>query len=321
MFTFDWVAGLYGGADGNGDGQVTLEEAYRWAHFKTVEQTIGSRGGVQHPSYAFDLSGQGDVVLASTTRSSARIEWLPAETSGSYFVLDGERQLVLTAVLKPGDSTATLRVPPGRYQVRKREAGRELKLVVALGPGDQAQVRDSQMQAVPYVERARKGGEELLLQEHGPRLAVGMRAGLAAGMTAAIEAELDYRLRMGWSFLEPGLVWRSPHNDTLGVTHSEVALALAGGWASQFGRLRAAAGLQAGLLFFFGTVASRSIPAESVLPVGFSGALVVDLGLALTDSWSLTGYLRPGLMVLRAADEVRAKPTLAGGLSVGYVFR
>ncbi len=73
-------------------------------------------------------------------------------------------------------------------------------------------------------------------------------------MTAAVEVAGAYRLQMGWSFLQPGLGWRSPHYDTPTTIHSELEISLASGWASRFGRLRLAAGLQTGLLVFFDEV-------------------------------------------------------------------
>ncbi|MEL6545306.1 MAG: caspase family protein, partial [Myxococcota bacterium] len=63
FFTHYITSGLRGAADENLDGDVTLSEAYGYAYAYTVSRTIGTRGGVQHPTYRFDLRGAGNVVL------------------------------------------------------------------------------------------------------------------------------------------------------------------------------------------------------------------------------------------------------------------
>ena len=54
---------MRGDADRDHDGRVTLDEAYAYAYGRTVAATAATRAGAQHPTYAFDLKGAGDVVL------------------------------------------------------------------------------------------------------------------------------------------------------------------------------------------------------------------------------------------------------------------
>jgi len=44
---------------------------------------MGSRGGVQHPSYRFDLRGAGDVVLTDLRRGDSGLVF-PAEVQGEF---------------------------------------------------------------------------------------------------------------------------------------------------------------------------------------------------------------------------------------------
>src|SRR5262249_21875771 len=64
FFTHALVSGLLGAADENGDGKVTLDEAYRYAYESTLRASSRSLAGVQHPTFEYEVRGQGDVVLA-----------------------------------------------------------------------------------------------------------------------------------------------------------------------------------------------------------------------------------------------------------------
>src|SRR5438045_311950 len=62
-FSHHLASGLLGGADKSGDGQVTLFEAYAYAYDRTVADTAESAAGAQHPTFSYDLAGNGDLVL------------------------------------------------------------------------------------------------------------------------------------------------------------------------------------------------------------------------------------------------------------------
>src|SRR6185503_7024142 len=72
-FSHHLTSGLLGGADKSGDGRVTLSEAYAYAYDRTVADTADSTAGAQHPTFSYDLSGNGDLVL---TDVAARREGL-----------------------------------------------------------------------------------------------------------------------------------------------------------------------------------------------------------------------------------------------------
>ncbi len=62
-FSHHLASGLLGGADRSGDGRVTLFEAYAYAYDRTVADTAESAAGAQHPTFSYDLAGNGDLVL------------------------------------------------------------------------------------------------------------------------------------------------------------------------------------------------------------------------------------------------------------------
>jgi len=125
FFTHYMVSGLRGAADMSRDGRVTLNEAYQYAFSETLARTEATRGGAQHPSYDFQLTGSGDVVLTDLHGTSAMLD-IPKEVDGRLFVRDAEGHLV-AEVNKASGAALRLGLEPGEYTVtwqRKAELRR-----------------------------------------------------------------------------------------------------------------------------------------------------------------------------------------------------
>jgi len=121
FFTHHLEAALRGAADADGDGVVTLAEAFRYTAAQTVAGTAGTREGPQHPTYDFKMSGRGDVALSDLRRADAHLR-IPASPDSRY-VLRGPGGM-LVEVAGTG-SDVVLAVPAGRYGVERRsELGR-----------------------------------------------------------------------------------------------------------------------------------------------------------------------------------------------------
>ncbi len=116
FFTHHLEVALRGAGDADGDGLVTLAEAFRYTSAQTVSGTAGTRSGPQHPTYEFKMSGRGDVVLADLRRAEARLV-LPPDP-GTLYVLKGPKALLAEV---PGQGTRlSLALPAGRYAVERR---------------------------------------------------------------------------------------------------------------------------------------------------------------------------------------------------------
>ena len=116
FFTHHLDVGLRGAADADGDGQVTLSEAFRYTAAQTVAHTAGTQSGPQHPTYEFRMSGRGDVVLSDLRKADARLV-LPADPGSTWF-LRGPRGLLAEV---PGQAAPlALAMPAGRYAVERR---------------------------------------------------------------------------------------------------------------------------------------------------------------------------------------------------------
>ncbi|MCA9547472.1 MAG: caspase family protein, partial [Myxococcales bacterium] len=155
FFTHHLVSGLRGAADRSGDGVVNLEEAYTYAYHRTVSQTAGTRGGTQHPTFTYDLRGNGQVGL---TRLGGRGALLFAgDAAGRYLVYDRDRDLVVGEVDARRGHPTRLSVAPGRYVIKKRTADHLLLQDVAVAAAQQRAVGEGDFQAVAFDEDVTKG--------------------------------------------------------------------------------------------------------------------------------------------------------------------
>ena len=69
---------------------MTLEEAYRYAHETTVRSSSRTLSGTQHPTYRYELRGQGKVVLTDVRDKASRTTLIFPE-GRSYLVMQGSQ--------------------------------------------------------------------------------------------------------------------------------------------------------------------------------------------------------------------------------------
>jgi hypothetical protein len=131
FFTHNLEVGLRGAADADGDGLVTLGEAFRYTAAQTLSGTLATEAGAQHATYDFKMSGRGDVVLADLRRADARLV-LPRDPGVSY-VLRGAGSLL--AEVAGGVKPITLALPAGHYRIERRAAAGLARADLDLGQG------------------------------------------------------------------------------------------------------------------------------------------------------------------------------------------
>jgi hypothetical protein len=188
LFTHHLLTGLRGDADADGDGKVSLSEAYAYAFRRTV---AGAAGAGQHPAYAWDLSGTGELILTEPMAASSALVF-PASLSGRWVVASQPRPDVVAEVEKPAGRALRLAVPPGRYLVRKR-AGASTGLVeLELPYGGERQVREQDLTWRRYTEVSMKGGY-VALRSTALLALGGVETPPVAGTGARVGAALGYR--------------------------------------------------------------------------------------------------------------------------------
>ena len=116
FFTHHLEVALRGAGDADGDGLVTLAEAFRYTAARTLAGTASTEAGPQHATYEFRMSGRGDVVLADLRRAEAHLTF-PPDPRANY-VLRGPMNIVAEI---PGPASAvSLALPAGHYTVERR---------------------------------------------------------------------------------------------------------------------------------------------------------------------------------------------------------
>ena len=156
FFTHYLISGLLGAADVNGDGQITLAEAYRYTYESTLRATSRTLAGTQHPTFEYDLAGRGDIVLTSL-RDATRA-WLAFPGDGTYLVLRGGPDGPVVAEVGAHDRRRRLSVRPGRYYVRGRGQDFVLEGAIEVAAGAEHAVRDDELERIAYARLVRKGG-------------------------------------------------------------------------------------------------------------------------------------------------------------------
>jgi hypothetical protein len=156
LFTHYFTSALRGAADRNGDGRVSLFEAYSYTYERTLSASVSTNAGTQHPSQDIDLHGAGDVIL---TRPGGLTTGLVfgARLSGRYIVTSVPGGDLVAEIDKSPQRAMRLALPAGRYMIRKREGDFVRVGEVFVGPRGNAAVDDSAMEQAPYIEVTRRG--------------------------------------------------------------------------------------------------------------------------------------------------------------------
>ena len=121
-FTHHLVVGLRGAADADGDGGVTLSEAYRYAYNRTLVATASTAVGKQHVTLETKLRGKGEMVLTHPARASSTLV-LAAPMAAQVLVSRRANQAVVAELTKAPGKRMALALPRGQYVATVRRGG------------------------------------------------------------------------------------------------------------------------------------------------------------------------------------------------------
>jgi Caspase domain len=144
VFTHHLLSGLRGAADEDADQRVTVAEAYHYAYERTRADTATSRA-LQQPSFRYELSGQGEIVLTQLHTAQAQLR-IPRGRPQKYVILDAHELRLIAGVHASPDRDVWISLAPGNYRVKRVFANRieVASIRVALGPSidiDRAEYR------------------------------------------------------------------------------------------------------------------------------------------------------------------------------------
>jgi hypothetical protein len=175
FFTHYLVSGLLGAADASGDGRVVLEEAYQYAYDHTLRASSRTLAGTQHPTFRYDLRGQGQIVLTRVVAQRRAIVHLPE--GRSYLLFRDGADGPVVAEVGQGDAVRRLSVKAGRYFVRGRAQRYLLEGTVSLAGDSERLIADADLSRIDYARFVRKGVGDVRAV-HGPLIGVSARAAL-----------------------------------------------------------------------------------------------------------------------------------------------
>jgi Caspase domain len=189
FFTHAFNSGLLGAADADGDGRVTLEEAYRYAHDTTVRSSSRTLSGTQHPTFRYELRGQGKVVLTDVRDVATRATLIFPE-GRTYVVMEGSQSGAVVGEVSAASRSRRLSVRRGRYFVRGRLTDSLLEGELD-APGGEVRVTDDRLHKVAYARLVRKGGSDVT-SVHGPVAGYTVRSPMNNATTACQGAFVGY---------------------------------------------------------------------------------------------------------------------------------
>ena len=268
---------LVGAGDVDGDGRVTLEEAYRYASENTIRVTSTSFGGTQHPTFRYDMRGQGKVPLTTLWETSQNRGALVMPPGKPFLVFAGSSAGAVVGEVGTMDRARRISVKPGTYFVRGRGPDSLLEGSFAVATGETRDVREGELSHTAYARLVRKGSGRSASNEvqiggrlHSPLPnAEGWCYGAVVGYGIDWEVA-SVAIRVGGC----RALYEGPRFD--GST-SELTLDVRLTKALDLGRLSPFMGLEMGGVFFHQTFADSAAPAANT----FGGSVAGLLGLGL----------------------------------------
>jgi hypothetical protein len=196
FFSHHLVGGLRGAADRDGDDKVTLAEAYAYAYAQTLRSS-GRTMTLQHPTYRFDLKGQGEVVLTRRDVAGHRAGLLQLGPPALYLIFEEREGGAVAAEVAPPRADVTLALPPRRYFVQQRDPREYRHYQIEVRRGQTTRLQDHAYRTVRYDRLVRSRGAPIR-SVHGLLAMAGARGGLLDGEGVAPQAVLGYQADLPW---------------------------------------------------------------------------------------------------------------------------
>ena len=196
FFSHHLVNALRGAADRNGDGKVTLSEAYAYSYAQTLRSS-GQTLQLQHPTYAYDVKGSGDLVLTTLAGAEHNLGRLRLGEAGMYLVTEERESGAVVAELTTARNHGLIALPRGRYFIQRRGSYEYREYQAELLPGQEVDVSSLPYRSVRYDQLVRKrGGTRASV--HGLHLMLAGRGEILAGEGPTPNVVLGYAADLPW---------------------------------------------------------------------------------------------------------------------------
>jgi hypothetical protein len=198
FFTHHWIAALRGAGDGNGDGQVTLHEAFDYARALTIRDTAIYTASPQHPSFSIALHGRHDLPLSQLASANALLA--VDQRQGPLELIHLDSGVVVLEIPK-GERSMRLAVAPGRYLLRRRTPQNTWAHELVVQPGQTEHIDEARLTLVGSPRLAIKSGAPrtltlTTLPAHGQELTswLGIAHGSPSGAQFGGDGDAEFGL-------------------------------------------------------------------------------------------------------------------------------
>jgi hypothetical protein len=311
-FTHHMLSGLRGAADADGNGLVTLGEAYEYAYGRTVAATLPSLWGPQHPSFDYRLIGTGELVLTNLQRAGHAL-WLPPGKAVTYHVATVESGLVAEISAHPS-RPSRLVLSPGRYRVIRRQDHLTSVADVNIRETDVRLVDGGFKEVSPELAFA-KGRGPGFLNELFVDVAL---SGLGPGALSS-SGEIGggwFRRGLRWSY-GPHVSYGRVEASTFGLDYQLSRLTVT---AYGLRRVRLPfSELQLGFAAGF-TAIRQTLAGEEHSGAGPVGLAVLALEVPVIDRLAIRLLWGAGAELLKLSDQYRVVPEVRAALALSWLF-
>ncbi|MDI1451598.1 caspase family protein [Polyangium sp. 6x1] len=278
FFTHYFVSGLMGAADDNGDGFVELEEAYDHAYDNTLRASSRTLAGTQHPTFRYELRGQGKVLLTSLPAGASGRATLELPAGRSYLLFGGSNAGPVVAEVSARDVARKISLKPGTYFVRGRDKDYLLEGSITLNAGQAITLRDDALTQVAYARLVRKG-QARAGAVHGPQAGYRLRTPFWKGASSCHGIFAGYAIETEHLSVTPrlGACRGSFTNDVLSANTDELDLSVRLAHAWDFPIVSLDLGISAGAALLYESFVTRGVAPARASLAGHVGA-----GLAAT---------------------------------------
>lgn len=321
FFTHHFVNALRGAADANGDAKVTLTEAYAYTYHQTLRSS-GSTLALQHPTYAYDLKGRGDLVLAVPADAQGRTGQLTLGSAVLHVVTRERADGPVVAEVVPQGARRAMTLPaPATYFVQERRPDEFREYEVKLGVGDATALDQRPFRAVRYDRLVRqRGGERPFVVQLSA--AGGVRGPQFTSADVGPVAQLGVGLDFAWGSVAlraRGFTGAATNDDaTLRRRDWEAAVGLAVSRSVDWPWLTVSFGVLVEAVGFWQRFESaRTAPARSALGAAFTALFALERELLKALSVRLEGGPVASLFPLAVADD---EGVLRVGVGSGVTF-
>ena len=300
FFSHHLASGLMGGADSSGDGRVSLSEAYAYAYERTVADTAETAAGPQHPTFSYDLAGNGDVILTDVLARREGVVLPPEAPVGSYFLVDA-RGVVAAEISKAAGVERRVGLTPGSYKVKRRLADKLRIGDLSVRAGEVVTFDEASLHDAPFSDDPVKGVHRVFEPEGlkvGLSLAGGWQQFLVGpfpsmpvvGLEVSLRSSFVWTIDFGYGFGSSSVGLAGAPDAPLPYRFSELGfgVSMTKEWA--FGRFAPFVGVRLAGLYLSRSFDDPGVPRQGYFAM--TPGLVAGLHLRLTPSWALMARVR-----------------------------